>query len=242
MRTLYTSTLLCLFLLATPTFAAGLVAGSSQGAGCEAVYQIYYSEFGWDNLASCDDGGGIWNDWDGWAIDFEQTAYLDFTMAMSGQTSAFTADGYSMSGSIDLTGELPTSQTRLQMGSFPGRGLWDQRIISVTESTTIAVDLDYSNLRGNVELDFWIDGAEYYSVIGNTSETLQGSERILIDLAPGEYYFLMEMSSEFNSTIGGPIDWGADANFAVSVVPIPAAAWLFGSALAGLGWFRRKTA
>jgi hypothetical protein len=27
-----------------------------------------------------------------------------------------------------------------------------------------------------------------------------------------------------------------------SVVPIPAAVWLFGSALAGLGWFRRKTA
>jgi hypothetical protein len=28
----------------------------------------------------------------------------------------------------------------------------------------------------------------------------------------------------------------------VSTVPIPAAVWLFGSALAGLGWFRRKTA
>jgi hypothetical protein len=28
----------------------------------------------------------------------------------------------------------------------------------------------------------------------------------------------------------------------VSAVPIPAAVWLFGSALAGLGWFRRKTA
>ena len=27
-----------------------------------------------------------------------------------------------------------------------------------------------------------------------------------------------------------------------SVVPVPAAVWLFGSALAGLGWFRRKTA
>ena len=31
-------------------------------------------------------------------------------------------------------------------------------------------------------------------------------------------------------------------NFAATVVPIPAAVWLFGSALAGLGWFRRKTA
>jgi hypothetical protein len=29
-------------------------------------------------------------------------------------------------------------------------------------------------------------------------------------------------------------------NFAATVVPIPAAIWLFGSALAGLGWMRRK--
>jgi hypothetical protein len=29
-------------------------------------------------------------------------------------------------------------------------------------------------------------------------------------------------------------------NFAATAVPIPAAAWLFGSALAGLGWMRRK--
>jgi hypothetical protein len=28
----------------------------------------------------------------------------------------------------------------------------------------------------------------------------------------------------------------------VTAVPVPAAVWLFGSALAGLGWFRRKTA
>ena len=27
-----------------------------------------------------------------------------------------------------------------------------------------------------------------------------------------------------------------------TAVPVPAAVWLFGSALAGLGWFRRKTA
>jgi hypothetical protein len=29
-------------------------------------------------------------------------------------------------------------------------------------------------------------------------------------------------------------------NFVATVVPIPAAAWLFGSAVAGLGWFRRR--
>jgi len=31
-------------------------------------------------------------------------------------------------------------------------------------------------------------------------------------------------------------------NISVSAVPVPAAAWLFGSALAGLGWIRRKSA
>jgi hypothetical protein len=31
-------------------------------------------------------------------------------------------------------------------------------------------------------------------------------------------------------------------NLAMSVVPVPAAVWLFGSALAGLGWMRRKQA
>ena len=31
-------------------------------------------------------------------------------------------------------------------------------------------------------------------------------------------------------------------NIAINVVPIPAAVWLFGSALAGLGWLRRKPA
>ena len=34
--------------------------------------------------------------------------------------------------------------------------------------------------------------------------------------------------------------YGFVDNITVNVVPIPAAAWLFGSALAGLGWLRRK--
>jgi hypothetical protein len=34
----------------------------------------------------------------------------------------------------------------------------------------------------------------------------------------------------------------APSNVSISMVPIPAALWLFGSALAGLGWMRRKTA
>jgi hypothetical protein len=33
----------------------------------------------------------------------------------------------------------------------------------------------------------------------------------------------------------------APVTWTVSAVPIPAAVWLFGSALAGLGWLRRKS-
>ena len=39
---------------------------------------------------------------------------------------------------------------------------------------------------------------------------------------------------------GYPAVGGAVDNIRVNVIPIPAAAWLFGSALAGLGWLRRK--
>jgi hypothetical protein len=33
--------------------------------------------------------------------------------------------------------------------------------------------------------------------------------------------------------------WAGDS-ITLNIVPIPAAVWLFGSALAGLGWMRRK--
>jgi hypothetical protein len=50
-----------------------------------------------------------------------------------------------------------------------------------------------------------------------------------------------DFSLEFNSQISGFLaqDDGALTG-TVSAVPIPAAVWLFGSALAGLGWMRRR--
>jgi hypothetical protein len=41
----------------------------------------------------------------------------------------------------------------------------------------------------------------------------------------------------FTHEVGVTVD-----NIVVSAVPVPPAVWLFGSALGGLGWFRRKTA
>jgi hypothetical protein len=47
----------------------------------------------------------------------------------------------------------------------------------------------------------------------------------------------VEFTPQYHSVFGNAID-----NISVNVVPIPAAVWLFGSALGLLGWMRRKTA
>ena len=47
---------------------------------------------------------------------------------------------------------------------------------------------------------------------------------------------------EFSMYDYSNIDAMAFDNIVVTAVPIPATVWLFGSALAGLGWMRRKKA
>lgn len=39
----------------------------------------------------------------------------------------------------------------------------------------------------------------------------------------------------------GTLSDGSTGAFMLTAFPVPAAIWLFGSALAGLGWLRRKT-
>jgi hypothetical protein len=49
-------------------------------------------------------------------------------------------------------------------------------------------------------------------------------------------------SVDISFSVGSAFEVGVLDNIAVSTVPVPAAVWLFGSALMGLGWFRRKQA
>jgi hypothetical protein len=80
-------------------------------------------------------------------------------------------------------------------------------------------------------------------------DRIDGGEFSILEI--GEYYGATDISSIGN---GGYVNitqasfWSEYAAYApvylddivVSAVPIPAAVWLFGSALAGLGWMRRK--
>jgi hypothetical protein len=88
------------------------------------------------------------------------------------------------------------------------------------------------------------------SECGTTEQSCQGGVKLLYDAADSLTMVYQSKAMGWDQTweLGGKIsdDYGrAQAgHFLVNVtaVPVPAAVWLFGSALAGLGWFRRKTA
>lgn len=60
--------------------------------------------------------------------------------------------------------------------------------------------------------------------------------------APGVqgFFDLMAQGVSANDGMGNGGDWAGTTSFAVQVIPIPATAFLFGSAVGLLGWFRRR--
>jgi hypothetical protein len=76
--------------------------------------------------------------------------------------------------------------------------------------------------------------------------TAQGDNLYVYDdlsvLGQGDWLNLVSFSYSVSMPGGVPVPAILDVhNIVVTAVPIPAAVWLFGSGLAGLGWFRRKT-
>jgi hypothetical protein len=96
-------------------------------------------------------------------------------------------------------------------------------------------------------LDYFGAGAADITVTGFLSGggTLQTTMSYL-DGTPTNFVFdadwMLLEKVEFGMAPNEYGDTWATAIDNVAVAPIPAAVWLFGSALAGLGWFRRKTA
>jgi len=62
----------------------------------------------------------------------------------------------------------------------------------------------------------------------------------LTDVVPGSTRFLLSSVFTFPTLTGSSGGLRGNVNAQVSAVPIPAAAWLFASALGLLGWMRRK--
>jgi hypothetical protein len=108
---------------------------------------------------------------------------------------------------------------------------------------------DFSTFGG--EVDFWSTANEAITASGaiNAILTAEGDvdvnnpERVVYQVLWGDGCCAEESvnsSGLWFGTGGIPAFPNASIATAWSVVPLPAAVWLFGSALAGLGWFRRR--
>jgi hypothetical protein len=101
---------------------------------------------------------------------------------------------------------------------------------------------------------YWTSQAEAQTASDsiNTLLNAEGVTGTVLSTATGAIYEVNYGGATGNGIVtskGAAADWGDsqfptngfhDKSTAFSVVPVPAAVWLFGSALAGLGWMRRK--
>jgi hypothetical protein len=139
--------------------------------------------------------------------------------------SLSTAAGYD--GWIDVFGSgqselaFDTTYDMAQLFSVAG-------VVGVKDLNGVDLTGPYNNFGVAIFTDYddgipCFEGGSAEAALARTTESTPGSWGPMIDsCVPYDNYL-----------------W-AGANFKVSAVPVPAAVWLLGSALAGLGWLRRK--
>ena len=98
------------------------------------------------------------------------------------------------------------------------------------------------NWTGETYTNQWSGSSDqYFTMTGITSTfNILRLEYIAPLTASGGVINLQLGEPQFGSLESDSIDFRYISAGTVSAVPVPAAVWLFGSALAGLGWMRRK--
>ena len=179
-------------------------------------------------------------------IDFEE-----FSLGTS-STSAFVSQGYEFWGSSfpgpipdGLPSEIVTGSSGTNsLEAFNGWGGQD----SYGANVSIRMNREDDGAFAIHSLDLLLAGCASGGVSCNGSEsisgTLAGGGAADLSGAVGTGDWLNLVSVTFAAT-GDGFGYGSGTiaqidNVNVSAVPVPAAVWLFGSALAGLGWMRRK--
>lgn len=109
--------------------------------------------------------------------------------------------------------------------------------ISYSDSYLPPFVLENGLLDGNTSTS--LGAYTIYDFYGNF--LLQLNFATALTNAGGEVSLLPTSSEAEYGAFGGPYEYFFTSG-TVSAVPVPAAVWLFGSALAGLGWIRRKQA
>jgi hypothetical protein len=125
---------------------------------------------------------------------------------------------YKLKAFYDNSGNLSSGEVTIH-GAIPGIAEWSAGEILMT------ADINEWNLHDDPNL--WAFGTENIVCSPLLVITCTQSESVYVSLLGG---------------FDGDFDNGRfhDFGFAVTTVPVPAAAWLFGSALVLLGWVRRR--
>jgi len=110
--------------------------------------------------------------------------------------------------------------------------------ISIYSQAGVSFELDSLDAESNGEQLFTGQVIGYLEGGGTISQAISTIGTINFDQT---WVNLTSIDVLFNLT-SGPASFVVPAldNITLQAVPVPAAAWLFGSALAGLGWLRRK--
>jgi hypothetical protein len=123
----------------------------------------------------------------------------------------------------------------LHIFTYPGSG----SSLDITREDGLAFDLNSLDLLGQ-GASYWIRGYDAHDQQIASLSVYHGNWDTAVFNDDWNSVSKINIEDSVHSGWGGtyfgiPLD-----NFSATVVPIPAAAWLFGSALAGLGWIRRK--
>jgi len=175
------------------------------------------------------------------------TVTLDFEEFTVGDSGALLSQGYSIDGAVSageiVTAPFPNSSNAYQSSDYsydPGKYIAG---VSITR-----VD---GNAFALWSADWWFTGSygEFdlnpFSFVG---ATLSNGDNIYAysaaELGQGDWLNIVGVTFFGDTANGGyPIDgalMSVDNIVVGAAVPVPAAVWLFGSALAGLGWLRSK--
>ncbi|MEO0972185.1 MAG: VPLPA-CTERM sorting domain-containing protein [Pseudomonadota bacterium] len=158
-------------------------------------------------------------------IDFDAGSNLvSGSVAAPGDTRDFLT--FTLEANERLVSIVLLDYTDLDNGGPGNRGF-----IALNEGAT-------SGIPGETDADFFLGGIHLDPNLGQdlllslATDSITGSDPFSVPLGAGSYSVVIQQT--------GPQLTGYAVDFQVAVVPVPAAAWLFGAGLLSLGAMRRR--
>ena len=188
-------------------------------------------------------------------IDFEEFALGDGGGSLGGvydpdppYAVPLVSEGYEISGAGRPTDSNPFYSAEVTTGTNTGGSLAYGAGVSglgqdgYNYRASISIDRVDGGVFAIHSLDLFLDSNGFTDIRGILSNGA-GVSLTGVTVGTGDWLNLKRITFSAEGDGFGPGYGTVEVdNIAVSAVPVPAAVWLFGSALAGLGWVRKRSA